>query len=128
LAVWEDLPLGARGGNALISYCRYLGKLFWPIDLAVFYPHPGNWPLEKVLLAGGLILGLSVLVWAQRHRSPYLLVGWLWFVGMLVPMIGLVQTGVWAMADRHTYAPTIGIISPRFGDCTGWQRAGVINR
>ena len=53
----ENLPLGARGGNALISYCRYLGKLFWPTDLAVFYPHPGHWPLGKVLLAGGLIAG-----------------------------------------------------------------------
>ena len=58
----ENLPLGARVGNALISYCRYLGKLFWPTDLAVFYPHPGHWPLGKVLLAGGLLLGISALV------------------------------------------------------------------
>ena len=93
LAADEYLPLGARLGNALISYCRYLGKLFWPTDLAVFYPHPGHWPLGQVLLAGGLILGISVLVWAQRRRAPYLLMGWLWFVGTLVPVIGLVQTG-----------------------------------
>jgi hypothetical protein len=64
----------ARAGNALISYCRYLGKLFWPADLAVFYPHPGYWPLGKVLLAGGLLLGISVLVWMGRRRHPYLLV------------------------------------------------------
>ena len=64
----ENLPLGARSANALISYCRYLGKLFWPTDLAVFYPHPGHWPLGKVLLAGGLILGISVLLFVQRRR------------------------------------------------------------
>ena len=107
-SVSEGLPLGARVGNALISYCRHLGKLFWPTDLAVFYPHPGFWPLGKVLLAGGLVLGISVLVWAWR-RHPYLPVGWLWFFGMLVPVIGLVQTGGQAMADRHTYLPSLGV-------------------
>ena len=106
----ENLPLSARGGNALVSYCRYLGKLFWPTDLAVFYPHPGQWPLAKVVLAGGLILGLSGLLFAQRWRFPFLLTGWLWFVGMLVPMIGLVQTGGQAMADRHTYIPSLGML------------------
>jgi tetratricopeptide (TPR) repeat protein len=105
-----NLPLGARVGNALVSYCRYLGKLFWPTNLAVFYPHPGQWPLGKVALAGGLILGLSVLVWAQRRRYPWLLMGWLCFVGTLVPVIGLVQVGGQAMADRYTYAPAIGVI------------------
>jgi protein O-mannosyl-transferase len=109
-AVSEGLPLGARVGNALISYCRHLGKLFWPRDLAVFYAHPGYWPLGKVLLAGALVLGVSVLVWARRRRHPYLLVGWLWFVGMLVPVIGLVQTGGQAMADRHTYLPSLGML------------------
>jgi Flp pilus assembly protein TadD len=110
LAAGEHVPLGARSGNALISYCRHLGKLFWPTELAVFYPHPGQWPLGQVLLAGGVILGLSVLVWVSRRRAPYLLVGWLWFVGMLVPMIGLVQTGGQAMADRHTYLPSLGLL------------------
>ena len=103
-SVSEGLPLGARVGNALISYCRYLGKLFWPAELAVFYPHPGFWPLGKVLLAGGLVLGISVLVWARR-RHPYLLVGWLWFFGMLVPVIGLVQTG--AKRWRTAYVSSI---------------------
>jgi protein O-mannosyl-transferase len=110
LAMAEHLPLGARLGNALISYGRYLGKLFWPTDLAVFYPHPGQWPTEKILLATGLILGICVLLILVRRRYPFLLVGWLWFCGMLVPMIGLVQTGEQAMADRHTYAPAIGVI------------------
>jgi tetratricopeptide (TPR) repeat protein len=106
----ENLPLGARSGNALISYCRYLGKLFWPTDLAVYYPHPGQWPPGKVLLAGGLVLGLSVLLFVMRRRAPFLLMGWLWFVGTLVPAIGLVQVGSHAMADRYTYIPSLGVL------------------
>ena len=89
----EDFPLGARIGNALISYCRYLGKTFWPTDLAVFYPHPGYWPLEKVLLAGVFLCGVSVLLFVERRRYPFLLMGWLWFVVTLAPVIGLVQVG-----------------------------------
>jgi protein O-mannosyl-transferase len=106
----EKLPLDVRGGNALISYARYLGKLFWPSDLAVFYPHPGHWALLKVLLAGGLMLGVSVLLWMQRRRHPWLLIGWLWFVGTLIPVIGLVQVGKQAMADRYTYLPSLGVL------------------
>ncbi len=106
----ESLPLGARGANALVSGCRYLGKLFWPADLAVFYPHPGHWPLTTVLLAGGLLLGLSGLLLVQRQRFPFLLIGWLWFLGTLVPVIGLVQVGALSMADRYTYLPLIGVL------------------
>jgi tetratricopeptide (TPR) repeat protein len=106
----EKLPLGARGGNALISYCRYVGKMFWPTDLAVFYPHPGYWPIGKVLLAGGLLLGISALLFAKRRRYPFLLVGWLWYCGTLVPAIGLVQSGDQAMADRFTYLPSLGVL------------------
>ncbi len=104
------LPFGVRSANALISYCRHLGKLFWPTDLAVFYPYAAQWRLGQVLLAGGLLLGISAMLWVQRRRVPFLLVGWLWFVGMLVPMIGLVQTGGQAMADRHTYLPSLGVL------------------
>jgi tetratricopeptide (TPR) repeat protein len=106
----EKLPLGARIGNALISYCRYLGKLFWPTDLAVFYPHPGYWPWEQVLLAGGLMAGISVLLFVKRRRYPFLLMGWLWFCGTLVPVIELVQAGEQAMADRFTYVPSLGVL------------------
>ena len=106
----ENFPLGARVGNALISYCRYLGKMFWPTDLAVFYPHPGYWPLDKVLLAGGLLCGISALLFMQRGRYPFLLMGWLWFVGTLVPVIQLVQSGEQAMADRFTYMPSLGVL------------------
>jgi Flp pilus assembly protein TadD len=109
-AMGESLPLGGRSGNALISYCRYLGKLFWPAHLVVFYPRPGYWPLANVLLAGGLLLGISVLLFLQRRRYPFLLMGWLWFCGMLVPVIGLVQSGDQAMADRFTYVPSLGVL------------------
>ena len=107
----SKLPLRSRLGNALISYGGYLGKLFWPTDLAVFYPHPRQWPLGEVLLAGGMLLGLSVLVWVLRRRFPYLLVGWLWFTGTLIPVIGLVQVGGQAMADRYTYLPSLGVLA-----------------
>ena len=110
LAAGESLPLGARLGNAVISYCRYLGKLFWPSDLAVVYPHPGHWALGKVVAAAGLIVGISVLVWMQRRRHPFLLVGWLWYCGTLVPVSQVIQTGGHAMADRWTYVPSLGIL------------------
>ena len=105
-----NLPLGARSGNALISYCRYLGKMFWPTDLAVFYPHPGHWPIERVLLAGVVLLGISVLLFVKRRRYPFLLMGWLWYCGVLVPAIGLVQVGAFAMADRYAYIPSLGVL------------------
>jgi protein O-mannosyl-transferase len=110
LAMGESLPLAARSGNALITYCRYLGKLFWPADLAVFYPHPGDWPLAQVLLAGGFFLGISALLFVKRQRCPFLLMGWLWYCGTLVPTIGVVQSGSQAMADRFTYVPSLGVL------------------
>ena len=110
VAGFEYLPPGARLGNALISYCRYLGKLFWPTGLSVFYPYPGDWPVAEVLLAGGLLLGISWLLFVARRRSPWLLMGWLWFVGTLVPVIGLVQVGDQSMADRYTYLPSLGVL------------------
>ena len=106
----KGLGVGARVGNALVCYCRYLGKLWWPTDLAVMYPHPGHWPLGEILLAGGVILAVSVLVWAQRRRYPYLLVGWLWYCGTLVPMSQVIPTGTHAMADRWTYLPSLGVL------------------
>ena len=106
----ECLPLDARAGNALISYYRYLGMTFWPSQLAYFYPHPSYWPAAKVLLAAGLLLGISAILFRQRHRQPFLLMGWLWFVGTLVPVIGLVQVGEQALADRYMYLPSLGIL------------------
>jgi tetratricopeptide (TPR) repeat protein len=103
------LPLSDRCGNALVSYARYLGKFFWPENLCVLYPHPGHWPMICILAAGLLIASGSVFAWAVRLRRPWWLVGWFWFLGTLVPVIGLVQVGSQSMADRYTYIPAIGI-------------------
>jgi tetratricopeptide (TPR) repeat protein len=96
--------------NASIAYVSYLGKLVYPTRLAVFYPRPDHWPAMLAVLAVLLIVGLSVFAFTARNRRPYLLVSWLWFLGTLVPVIGLVQVGTQAMADRYTYLPFIGIL------------------
>jgi len=103
-------PLQIRLENALVSYVGYIGKMLWPVNLAVFYPHPlHGLALWKVLGAAGLLLAVSAgIIWKGR-RCPYLITGWFWYLGTLVPVIGLVQVGVQAMADRYTYVPLIGI-------------------
>lgn len=102
-------PVGVRIENSLVSYVRYAGKLFWPSHLSPIYPHPGHsLSLWQAVAAGAVIFLLTGLVLAGRkHR--YLLVGWFWFLGTLVPMIGLVQVGNQAMADRYAYLPFIGL-------------------
>jgi hypothetical protein len=102
-------PLTVRLENIPVSYCRYLGKLFWPANLPFFYPYPAHWPLVAVLGSTLLLLCLSVWVWRLRRDHPYLLVGWCWFVVTLVPVIGLVQVGFQSIANRYTYVPIIGI-------------------
>jgi len=102
-------PLTVRLENALVSYCRYLGKFFWPENLPFFYPHPGHWPLAEVLGAGLLLLVVFLAAWLTRRNHPYFLMGWCWYVGVLVPMIGLVQVGFQSIANRYTYVPLIGI-------------------
>ena len=82
--------------------------MFWPTDLLVFYPHPGTWPIWQVFMAVLLFLGITSLVWKARY-CPYLSVGWLWYLGTLIPVIGIVQVGSQAMADRYTYIPLIGL-------------------
>ena len=109
LAPIKELPMWWRIGNALISYVAYLGQFFYPAGLAVFYPRSGlDLPLWKVLGAALVLLGITGGVVVLRRRCPYLLVGWLWYVGMLVPVIGIVQVGSQMMADRFTYLPQIG--------------------
>ncbi|MDW8308705.1 MAG: tetratricopeptide repeat protein [Verrucomicrobiales bacterium] len=105
----EVIPPGARIENALVSYARYLGKTLWPVDLVTPYPHPGDWPLLAVLGSAMLLVVLSVAAVGFGIRRRHLLVGWFWFLGMLVPVIGLVQVGSQAMADRYTYLPQIGL-------------------
>jgi tetratricopeptide (TPR) repeat protein len=100
---------GDRLGNALVSYVEYLAKLVWPTNLAVFYPHPGARAGWLVTLAAVVLLLSSIGVAANVRRRGYLLTGWLWFLGMLLPVIGLVQVGDQALADRYTYLPFIGV-------------------
>ena len=95
---FQQFPLPARITNALIAYEQYLGKTFWPSDLAILYPLPSHlyssWIQAMVATAVGLLGGISWLIWRTYRRCPYLLVGWLWFLGTLVPVIGLVQVGI----------------------------------
>jgi tetratricopeptide (TPR) repeat protein len=105
----ESVSLGARIANALVAYVRYLGKLVWPRDLAVVYPNVMDWPTGLVLLAGlALVVFTALALWRGRERG-YLPVGWFWYLGTLVPTIGLVKVGDLAMADRYTYLPAIGL-------------------
>jgi Flp pilus assembly protein TadD len=105
----DVLPLQIRLANALVSYVSYFGKFIWPLNLSVFYPHPGMRPIWQVAVCLMLLLGLSVLVLWKRHRCSYLTTGWLWYLGTLVPVIGVVQVGAQSMADRYTYVPLIGL-------------------
>lgn len=106
------IPVHIRIANALVAYVSYIEKTIWPHDLAVFYPHPHpgqSLPVWQVAGAGLLLLSITVLVLRTVRRHPYLTTGWLWYLGTLVPVIGLVQVGAHAMADRYTYAPLIGL-------------------
>ena len=105
----QTLSLSARLESTLVAYAAYLGKIVWPVKLAVFYPSPGVWPAAQVLPAAAVLLGLSILAVVSRREHPYVLVGWLWFLGMLVPVAGLLQVGDQAMADRYSYLPSIGV-------------------
>ncbi len=105
----EGLPLGMRIGNALLSYVGYVGKMLWPAGLSVFYPLPAQWPMAWVALAGVGLGAMTLLVIGRAGRQPWLLTGWFWYLGTLVPVIGLVQVGAQAMADRYTYVPLIGL-------------------
>jgi tetratricopeptide (TPR) repeat protein len=110
----EGIPLGDRVANAVVSIAAYLGQTFWPSGLAAFYPHPsiGGSPLPAWIVAGSalLLVALSAGAHACRRSCPWLPWGWLWFLGTLVPVIGIVQVGVQARADRYTYIPSIGIL------------------
>jgi|HubBroStandDraft_1064217.scaffolds.fasta_scaffold00014_68 hypothetical protein len=114
----RNLPLATRTANALYSYLLYIWKMFWPVRFAVYYPHPfiptpNNVPgaalYSRVVLAALLLVGVSLLVWRQRFTQPFLLVGWFWYVGTLVPVIGIVQVALQGMADRYAYVPMIGL-------------------
>ncbi len=106
----EEYPFGLRLENAIVSVADYIWQMFWPSGLAVFYPYPEHGlPVWEVGIAAAALLGISVAAWWWRPTRPYVLVGWLWYVGMLVPVMGLVQAGAQAQADRYTYLPQIGL-------------------
>jgi len=105
----EALPLSMRLENAVVAYFDYLVNMFWPTKLAVFYPHPEAWPSGRVALAALILVAVTALTLWKARRRPYLTVGWLWYLGMLVPVIGVVQVGLQYMADRYTYLPLVGI-------------------
>ncbi|MBM3290286.1 MAG: hypothetical protein FJY92_09060, partial [Candidatus Hydrogenedentes bacterium] len=105
----ENLPLAARTANAIVSYVNYIALLIWPSGLAIDYPHPKDsltpW---QIALSGMLLVATTGAVIVARRRAPYALVGWLWYLGTLVPVIGFVHVGEQGMADRYTYVPSIG--------------------
>jgi len=109
IASLEQVPLATRLANAPWSAVAYLGKSAWPAGLSVFYPLDLSPPLGRTLAAAALLIGLSAGAIGQARRRPWLLVGWLWYLGMLLPVVGLVQVGSQGMADRYTYLPMIGL-------------------
>lgn len=106
---FDQFPLQSRIANALVSYTSYIKKMIWPGNLACIYPFPHLFPAWKVAGAVLLLVFISFLAFKYRKRHPYFLVGWLWYLGTLVPVIGLVQVGLQAMADRYAYVPFIGL-------------------
>jgi protein O-mannosyl-transferase len=106
----EQLPIAARINNAVVSYAAYIWQMFWPVRLAVFYPHPEHrLPLVEIISCLLLLICITAVAVALRKQRPYLITGWLWYLGMLVPVIGLVQVGWQGRADRYTYLPQIGL-------------------
>jgi protein O-mannosyl-transferase len=127
----EQLPMLPRVNNALVSYVIYVRQMFWPANLAVFYPHPENrlspW---EISLALAVLIGITMAAAILRKKAPYFIMGWFWYLGMLVPVIGLVQVGWQGHADRYTYLPQIGLYIAgtwAFADLTAsWRRRRVL--
>jgi Tfp pilus assembly protein PilF len=105
----QILPLSGRISNALLSYIVYIGKTIWPNNLAYFYPYPKFWQPWQVLGAALILIAITLLIIQKTKRFQYLTVGWLWYIGTLVPVIGFIQVGSQARADRYTYIPLIGL-------------------
>jgi tetratricopeptide (TPR) repeat protein len=109
LKSFKIFPFSVRISNAIISYVAYLGKMVWPLNLAVFYPYPKQFSILTVVMCLLLLIAITVLVVMSVRRLPYLVTGWFWYLGTLVPVIGIVQVGIQSMADKYTYIPLIGI-------------------
>ena len=109
VAALVKITLAGRIENAFVACARYLGRTFWPAALASPYPHPGHWPVMPVLLAFALFAGCCAAAVWLRKKFPFAFTGWFWFVVMLIPVIGLIQVGNAALADRYTYLPLLGV-------------------
>jgi protein O-mannosyl-transferase len=116
-------PLAMRVENSLISYAVYIVKMFWPTKLALLYPYPSYIPAWQALVATLAVAGVSVLVLRSFRTYPYLALGWLWYLGTLVPVIGLVQVGIQSHADRYTYIPMVGLFV-----MVAWGAADIVQR
>ena len=117
-----SLPFAERFGDALVACCTYLRQMFWPADLAPFYPRTVH-PAWEIIGAALLLAAITTLVLAQRKARPYFFTGWFWYLGMLVPVLGLVQVGAQSSADRYTYLPQIGLYL-----CLTWGAAELCSR
>ena len=107
---FQSVPLSLRLANAVVTYIKYVTKTIWPHNLAVFYPYPESIPIWQLVGALSILIGITVFVFWALRQQPYLAVGWLWYLGTLVPVMGLIQVGLWpAMADRWAYVPLIGL-------------------
>lgn len=122
----ERLPLSLRLENAVVAIAEYLFKTVWPVNLAVIYPLPKEISWVKFSFALLLVGGITTVAWRWRREKPHLLVGWLWFVGTLVPVIGIVQVGGQAMADRYTYLPHIGLFLAVVFEVAAWGGQSVV--
>jgi tetratricopeptide (TPR) repeat protein len=106
----EYLPLKWRITNAIVTYFDYVRQMFWPVDLIPFYVHPENrLEIWRLLLAATTLIAITAIAFARRRKNPYLVVGWFWYLVMLVPVIGVIQVGLQGRADRYTYLPQIGL-------------------
>ncbi len=134
-AIWslEKMSFDIRFANTLVSYMEYIRKMIWPFDLAVLYPHSGMPSVWKNVVAVLFLVAISYLAVRKAREMPFLLVGWLWYLGTLVPVIGLVQVGSQSMADRYTYIPLVGLfIALAWGaerliaEWPGWKQPVVV--
>jgi Tfp pilus assembly protein PilF len=138
VAPLDILPTPLRIGNGLVSYSAYIVKTFWPVDLAFFYPHPlGSLSLWKVAGSSILLMSISLIAIKAGRKCPSLIVGWLWYLITLLPVIGLIQVGSQAMADRYSYLPMVGlsimaawgvtyVLRRRISKITGWCLGSII--
>src|ERR1700694_5313892 len=127
----EYLPLKWRITNAIVAYFEYIRQMFWPVDLIPFYIHPENrLEIWRLLLAAITLIAITAIAFARRRKNPYLVVGWFWYLVMLVPVIGLIQVGLQGRADRYTYLPQIGLyiaIAWLVSDLTAsWRKRGFV--